>query len=56
MRLFVTPSTPSQTNYLYFIKDSLAALLCIAHAMWLVEACGVLAQIKYGQSEGEKNP
>ena len=55
MRLFVTPSTPSQAHYLYFIKDSLAALLCIALAMknWLVEVC---AQIKYCQSEGEINP
>ena len=58
MRLFVTPSTPSQAHYLYFIKDSLAALLCIALAMknWLVEVCGLLAQIKYCQSEGEKIP
>ena len=58
MRLFVTPSTPSQAHYLYFIKDSLAALLCIALAMknWLVEVCGLLAQIKYCQSEGEINP
>jgi hypothetical protein len=58
MRLFVTPSTPSQAHYLYFIKDSLAALICIALAMknWLVEVCGLLAQIKYCQSEGEINP